>query len=180
MNPILVLSAGHHEGAAGASFQDIVEWPLTKTWVEELASHFAGRQDVLVITNDLLSRKIKTINSIYPVPRLALEIHFNSSPNGGAGSETLYTPGSSGSKLIAEKIQLILSKYSKPDRGIKEGWYKQDFDRKIPDAFLGQTKPVAVILEPFFVQQVAQLKDEQLMKMICKDLADFLKLEYGL
>lgn len=178
--PQLVLSAGHHEGAAGASFQDIVEWPLTKVWVTELVSNFSIGAPVLIITNDLLSRKIKTINALNPVPKLCLEVHFNSSPHGGAGSETLYTPGSLRSKLIAEKIQVVLSKFSKPDRGIKEGWYKQDLERRVPDAFLSQTKPVAVILEPFFVQQVSQLKDTDLRKRMCKELADLLKVEYGL
>lgn len=171
--PKLIFSAGHNSHQRGACHGDFCEYPETRAWAEELIKHFPA-EDCYVITDMLLSEKIKFINNIKPSPLLCLEIHFNSSAKGGQGSESLFTPSSEKSKMLAKFIQDRLGILSPPNRGIKEGWYKQDFDRKIPDAFLAQTKPVAVIVEPYFVQQGEQLVKEN-MQACCKAIADGIK-----
>lgn len=168
--PKLVFSAGHNSHQRGACHEDFCEYPETRLWVEELVKHFPA-EDCAVITDMRLGDKIKFINEIKPVPILCIEIHFNSSVRGGNGSESLFTPSSEKSKMLAKFIQDRLGAISTPNRGIKEGWYKQDFDRKVPDAFLAQTRPVAVIIEPYFVQQGEKMVKEN-MVACCKAIAD--------
>jgi hypothetical protein len=115
-----------------------------------------------------LGRKVHAINEADV--DVAIEIHFN---GGGSkntkGSETLYCEGSRRGKKLAQTIQKLLSKaMDNRNRGAKEGWYKMDQpgvvdypgdvdgDEKI-DYFLGHTRAPAVIIEPDFIQQRANI-----------------------
>ncbi len=175
-----VISAGHNPDKVGACDGTFCEWPNTKDWAEEIATHFPSAE-TLVLAGAPLGQKIKQINELKPVPLFAIEVHFNSSAKGGKGSETLFTPGSEKSKLLAEIVQARVSEISLPNRGIKEGWYKMDFERRIPDGFLAQTRPVAIILEPYFIQQGTEiiLKKRDCCALIAQALKEFVTTQFG-
>lgn len=164
---MILLSAGHHPGDKGAvKFDDnsFNEYDEARKWVVALGGELSllGLRYHSVPTG-ALSSKIKYINNFDEPVLMALEIHFNSAANYRAvGSETLYCPGSVKGKEYATKIQDAMAKVFKPSRGVKEGWYRQDKPGHVDyagdvegdekkDAFLSQTKPVSLILEPEFI-----------------------------
>lgn len=107
---------------------------------------------------------------------MAAEIHFNSAINAngkhvGSGCETLYYPGSAKGKIIAEEIQKAMRwSLGNKDRGIKEGWYRQDHPGRVDyhgDVegdetilyFLEKTRCPAVIIEPEFIHHQTFIRE---------------------
>ncbi len=122
--------------------------------------------------NEILRTKIARVNSYNP--KLALELHFNSSVHpAAAGYETLYL--SSTGKKYAELIQARLGEMKdlKRDRGTK----KRD-----NLMFLKATTCPALILEPLFLSNPAEgilLKNEKFISDLankiflgCKDIIE--------
>lgn len=166
---MIAISAGHHVGARGATVGDFSEYPETLKWAELIWNNIRrlyGKENSMLVPVGTLPKKVEFINRAVAMVgcQLAVEVHFNSAPGGGAkGSETLYHPGSTKGKVAAEIVQDGLAQIFKPDRGVKEGWYRMDRpgvvdyhgdvdgDEK-PDYFLRATDCPAIIIEPEFIQ----------------------------
>lgn len=187
---MLAVSAGHHLKARGAhDGNGFYEYPETQWWAEAIVEFFnkevpssVGR--AFFITPGSLTEKVKEVNKLVleQKVRLAIEIHFNSAPGGGAkGAETLYCPGSVKGEKAAKTVHDRYSSLFLPNRGIKEGWYKMDRpgykdyegdvdgDEK-PDYFLRMTTCPALILEPEFIQHRDSIEDnrEEAVKLIAQ------------
>lgn len=188
---MIVLSAGHYPEKPGAC------WPAdSHSWCEhDLAAHWVGqitalvRQQVAVqiAPSGWLGDKVRFINSLKDC-KLAVELHFNSSPSAKArGSETLYVPGSWRGRRAAEIVQGFISQVFPPDRGAKEGWYRQDLPGHVDytgdvdgdehkDYFLANTIPVSLIIEPEFIFNRMTL--EKLEQSGCRALAEGILVAY--
>jgi len=164
---MIVLSAGHNPDAPGACHAGFCEHSEAVRWVELIATQLAAANvPHRVLPTGHLAKKVSTINHWHHTDgvRLALEVHFNSATYAGRGCETLYCPGSINGLRAAEHIQSAIASVMQPDRGVHEGWYlmdkpgqedypgDKDGDEK-PLYFLAKTRPVAVIIEPEFIQR---------------------------
>ncbi len=163
--PMILISAGHHEGAQGAQWNGHTEWREACRWRDYIA-HRLGPDKSIVVPSGLLGDKVLYVNRARATA--AVEIHFNSAiVNGqhvGDGCETLYHPGSVEGKNLAGHLQdaMVRIEGLRPDRNIKEGWYRQDAPGRVdyhgdhdgdekPLYFLKATKCPAVIIEPQFM-----------------------------
>lgn len=188
------VSAGHNPLQVGAVFNDTAsgnvytEYSHTLKYANSLVSALTAiKVPVVLVPSGSLTNKISFINKAAKAGDIAIEIHFNSSPTQkGKGCETLYCPGSSKGEALAKKIQNAIVKAipSVVDRGVKEGWYKMDIPNKVdypgdkngdevPDAFLANTKPLAVIVEPFFMNEVSSIQTN--MELVARAIASALK-----
>ena len=166
---MILLSAGHYPEDPGACFFGWCEHEEAFRWVTLIAFIIRQQSHVAVVPSGRVSSKIKWINDFsQEIVDLSVEIHFNSNVD-AKGCETLYCPGSVKGKQAAQIVQDALSPLFLPSRGVKEGWYRQDKpghedykgdvegDEKIV-AFLSQTNPIALILEPDFISQRARIE----------------------
>lgn len=156
----VALSAGHYPKARGACYAGVCEHELAIEWAHLLTVRMPRNIAIVHVPTGTLRQKVDFINEARV--DLAVEIHFNA--GGGEGAETLYAPGSANGKQAARCIQRMLALCGLRDRGIKEGWYKQDRpgivdyhgdvdgDEKI-DYFLRATTCPAVIIEPEFIER---------------------------
>lgn len=169
---MIFLSAGHYPNSPGACFFDFCEHAEAFKWVTKISLLIRQQSHVATVPSGFLSEKIKWINEFKSEPGdLAVEIHFNSNVD-VKGCETLYCPGSEKSMKAAEIIQAAMEPLFPPGRGIKEGWYRMDRpghidypgdmngDEKL-DAFIKDTKPPAVIIEPDFISQRARIEQNR-------------------
>ena len=162
---MILISAGHYPEAKGASFGNFNEHDEAVIWAKLIAAMLG--KDALVIPTGTPRQKIDFINEYHkriPVTA-AIEIHFNSAMDSqgnhvGSGCETLFCPGSMRGHVLAEAVHAQLIKVFKPDRGIKEGWYKMD-PMNGPDAFLSKTAMPAIIMEPEFIHRVDNIKNHR-------------------
>lgn len=161
---MIYISVGHHRAKQGASYQGVTEYQLASVWGAKVVSilHYMELPAQLVFGT--LKEKVIAING--NTPMLAVEIHFNSAVNAqgdriGAGSETLYYPNSMKGKRLAQCIQQKLGGIFKPNRGIKEGWYRMD-KQYGPDYFLAKTKCPSVIVEPEFIHRTKDIQEKRL------------------
>ena len=177
---MILLSAGHYPASPGACAFDWCEHEEAKRWVSRIVLLVRQQTHVDVVTTGPLGKKIKWINGYSrEVVDLVVEIHFNSNVN-AKGCETLYCPGSAKGKQAAQIVQDALAPIFPPSRGIKEGWYRADKpghkdyegdvegDEKLI-AFLSQTNPVALILEPDFISQRARIEANR--QIACENIA---------
>ena len=165
---MLAISAGHNAKARGATNNSgFSEFPETLKWATKIMTEYSlNYGDCFLVPSGTLGSKIKYIKELTKQQKikLAVEIHFNSSPSGkGKGCETLYYPGSKKGLTAALEVQNAMSSILPPNRGIKEGWYKMDIpgqidykgdipgDEKV-DAFLAIPGVTCLIIEPEFVQ----------------------------
>lgn len=178
---MILVSAGHHQGAQGASWAGRTEWPQAVLWQKLLLQYLADVGEA--VPTGLLRSKVEYINAAQAV--CAIEIHFNSAKVGGQhvgkGCETLYYPGSAKGKQLAFSAQKALSKYFLPDRGIKAGWYRMDQpgvvdyqgdvdgDEKV-DYFLRETHCPAIIIEPDFIHRWDLIEHNR--AQACRAMAD--------
>ena len=161
---MILVSAGHHAGAKGATWEQHSEWPQAMEWQKLLCHYLADVGEK--VPPGKLREKVEYINANQAV--CALEIHFNSAKvNGkhvGKGCETLYYPGSGRGREMATCVQRALAKNFQPDRGIKQGWYRMDqpgvvdYDGDVDgdetiDYFLRETHCPAIIIEPEFIHR---------------------------
>jgi len=152
---MIFISAGHHPGAPGATFERFIEHDEAVIW-SGLMNDSLGESGTLVPPGTLQS-KVDFINSRLLNGDVAIEIHFNAARDKdnlpvGKGCETLYYPGSENGKHLATLCQEALALCFPPSRGVKEGWYRMDPERGA-DFFLARTKCPAIILEPEFVHR---------------------------
>jgi hypothetical protein len=194
----IAISAGHHPNAKGANDgQGFNEYDEASKWIELIKNLFDSKTSVnaLVIPTGYLSSKIKYINTTGRRAgiKLALELHFNAAPGTNAkGCETLYCPGSYAGKNLANTIQSTLASFMPPNRGIKEGWYRQDRPGRVDYygdidgdesivAFLSKTFCPAVILEPEFIHNKAVIESnrEICCEVIFETLCDYLGVSYA-
>lgn len=175
----IFVSAGHNPLQVGAVFNDTTknvvytEYQFTSKYAEALLSALAAiKIPAVPVPTGSLSNKVAFINKQAKAGDIAIEIHFNSSPNQkGKGCETLYCPKSVRGEELAKKIQNAIVKAlpTIANRGVKEGWYKMDIPGRVdfagdvngdevPDAFLSSTKPLAVIVEPYFMNEAEDIK----------------------
>lgn len=167
---MIFISAGHHENAQGAKFNDVTEFSLTTVWADRIAE-LLGKKCIRV-PNGTLKEKVDFINSVSDVS-LAVEIHFNSFKlwkdqnangiiddgemiNAGRGSETLYYPSSKTGVRAAKIVQQELGRVMQPDRGAKEGWYQMN-KSKGADFFLAKCRCTALIIEPEFIDNLGTI-----------------------
>lgn len=180
---MILVSAGHHNGAKGATYERYTEFDLALPWRNEIVNNLSYNGHI--VPSGLLRDKVKYINERDPA--LAIEIHFNSAiargKHVGRGCECLYKPEDHRSRHAAQQIQLDLAPYFQPDRGAKEGWYRMDFpgrvdyhgdvdgDEKV-DYFLRATKCPAVIVEPEFIHNIDKI--HQNMGLACLAISNAL------
>ncbi len=183
---VVALSAGHYPSKPGASNKYIVEHHEAAIWVDELARELSKTFAAIVVPTGSLTSKVKFINMPSLAVDLALEIHFNACGGCGAsGCETLYMPNSDLGLAAAAVIQKHLAPaMGNKDRGAKEGWYKTDKPGKVDypgdldgdevvDYFLRATKPVALIIEPEFIDHYELIWARR--NVACKALATAVK-----
>lgn len=168
------MGIAHYMAAPGACHDGMCEWEQSAFWTALLQSHLLDMgYEVVVAPEGLLPQKVEFLNE--EKCDLVLEIHFNACGDCGAsGCETLCHPGSEKGKVAAEIIQRHLQPaLGIKDRGVKEGWYKMDRpgvtdfpgdvegDEK-PDYFLRATNCTALILEPEFIEKLADIKPKRM------------------
>ena len=164
----IAISAGHYPAAPGAVCKDFVEHTEAVIWQQKIINLLG---DIAIqVPTGLLNMKTKYINDRNA--DFAIEIHFNAGPhNAGIGCEALYYPGSEVGKDFANKVLAAVEPFFPPNRGAKEGWYRQDKSSGTL-AFLRQTHCPAIIIEPEFVYQydkIAEYRDTA-----CKAIAEVL------
>lgn len=175
---MILVSAGHHPYAKGATYENFNEHDEAKIWVSLITNHLGHRG--MSVPVGVLRDKVSFINGIEDA-ECAIEIHFNSAVNSdgehiGNGSETLYYPNSVKGKELAEKIQDKLSIIYEPNRGVKEGWYKMNPSLGA-DFFLKRTKCTSLIIEPEFVHHHEKIIEAR--NAGCKIIAEVLLNFYG-
>lgn len=171
---MILVSAGHHPRSRGAHFGDFYEHDEAVIWAQRIVDILGSDSAILVPTGSL-PEKLAWIKHHANNSAAAIEIHFNSAQiphktgryeldedgneveiieyeHIGAGSETLFCPGSFSGHRLATMIQNRICIVSKPDRGTKEGWYQMN-PAKGPDVFLSDTSMPAVIVEPEFIHR---------------------------
>lgn len=168
---MIVLSAGHYPQDKGAVFESRNEHDEALKWLEHIVLTLRKTHDVMVVPTGPLPAKVTWINALHHELKvsIAVELHFNSDPlRRGIGCETLYCPGSVKGRAAASILQDGLATVFPPNRGIKEGWYRQDRpghvdyandidgDEKV-DYFLKATNMTALIVEPLFMHQTREL-----------------------
>jgi N-acetylmuramoyl-L-alanine amidase len=177
----IAVSAGHDPRKRGACFEGFCEHELAVKWQASVMSYL-GEDGIRVPPDVPLMSKIKWINA-HPEITVAIEIHFNAGGFGAKGCETLYAPNSSRGMRVAETVQKAISSFCAPNRGIKEGWYRMDRPGhsdypgdvegdEIVDAFLRLTKPPAIIVEPFFINELIRINE--LRETVCEVMAEAL------
>ncbi len=189
---MIILSAGHHPKAKGATFRDYSEYPYTMNWCKKIRDHILSLDDAYctLIKTGTLDKKVREVNRVVKnagTKCLAVELHFNSDPSGkGRGNETLYYPGSVKGKYIASIYNdhfVMTCPIIGKNRGIKEGWYKMDRPGiidyygdvdgdEMPDYWLKATSCPALILEPCFIQNLEYMVANE--DMVCKCIGNSL------
>lgn len=166
---MIFLSAGHHRSAPGAAWKGFVEHTEAVNWVDQMFRLMPGATIIPFVE---LSRKIAWVNARCKSSDILVEVHFNAATPTARGCETLYAPGSTKGRELATDLQLVLSQFFKPDRGIKEGWYQQD-PNKGPLALLARTRCTSVIIEPEFVYWADSIRGQR--NQCCAALVQALK-----
>ena len=157
---MILLSAGHHPLAKGATYNQHNEYDEAVLWVDEIANLIRVLFPVAIVPTGKVSAKVEWINS-QPKATIACEIHFNSDASKRQkGSETLYCPGSLIGEAAAGIIQAALGGLFPPNRGVKEGWYQGD-KKNGPIGYLKTTKCPAIILEPEFIYNIGVIQDRR-------------------
>lgn len=163
---MIALSAGHHKDAKGAEWLGVYEFDITPEWVNGIAHELRNYEPVVIVPPGMLPSKIRFINSMKEAADLAVEIHFNSDlARSHEGSMTLYCPGSNIGRECAEIVQGVMGEIFKPDHGAIDGWYqgvRPPNKNAHPDAFLKETLPYALILEPEYIYNPKTIESKKL------------------
>lgn len=159
---MILISAGHNPTAVGACNGDFCEHPEAVKWVNLISAKLNElRVKHEIVPTGSLTKKIRFIND-HPGAVIAAEIHFNSNVN-ARGCETLYHPQSRRGKIAAQIVQRSIASLFPPNRGIKEGWYRQDKPGYVDYpgdvdgdewlvAFVAKTRCPAIIIEAEFIR----------------------------
>lgn len=170
---MILVSAGHHYLAKGATFNNVSEFDITPIWRNDLVrslGHVAS-----VVPSGLLRDKVDFINRAEPA--LVIEIHFNSSINMrgqhvGKGCETMYKPNDHRSRHAAMCLQEAMATVFQPSRGSFEGWLRRDYPGRVDyqgdvegdehlDYLLANATCPAVIVEPEFIHNLERINRNQ-------------------
>jgi hypothetical protein len=151
---MIALSAGHYPGAKGAAVGDFNEHDEAVLWVREIYA-LMGVQRSAIVPTGTLSEKCTWINARKFTA--AVEVHFNSlyadqTVAAEQGCMTLFMPGSSKGRELAERCHAAYVDLFLPDLHVREGYYRLD-PKFGPDFFLARTNCPAVILEPEFIDR---------------------------
>lgn len=149
----LVISVAHGRNTSQAKHGLFNEYTLSLMYSTMLIEMMAYENNLIshkLINQPLWIPKRNAINEINP--KLAIEIHFNSSNDGKArGCETLHYPNSVKGVAYATIIQDCIQYATRhPNRGIKPGWYRGEEGK--PLYFLKYLKCPSLIIEPYFIQ----------------------------
>lgn len=160
---LIAISAGHNPNQKGASYQEHTEYDEACEWVTKICDYLVELgYGVYEVPTGSLKSKVEKINEIEDI-ECAIEVHFNAGSFAASGSETLYFPGSEKGKALATYVQAYMSTaIGNRDRGVKEGWYRQDRPGVKDYAgdvdgdetllyFLRATNCTAIIIEPEFI-----------------------------
>lgn len=162
---MILVSIGHNPYKKGARYGDFFEFDEASRWVPLIVNALGSKG--MAVPAGKLPDKVDFINAHQP--ELAIECHFNSFQqwkdlnhdgkmtedemfHTGKGCETLYYPGSAKGKKLAMIVQESLSQIFFPDRGVREGYYRENPNNP-PDYFLAKTHCPAVIIEPDFIHR---------------------------
>jgi len=178
---MILISAGHYPTKPGACFGEFCEFDEAHKWAM-LIVKILGEDNSILVPTGVLKDKVEFINTRANSESIAIEIHFNSAKNKdgvhiGRGSESLYYPGSTKGKVVADTVQDFLAKEFSPNRGSKEGYYRMQ--KKFgPDYFLAKTKCVSVIVEPDFIHLKDKIRAGRAAG--CNAIANALKIISGI
>lgn len=150
---MIFVSAGHYPSKPGAAYKGFTEYDEAEIWADKIVEYLDGEGKL--VPTGFLGQKVGFIN--VREPDLAIEVHFNAAVddngnNVGRGCETLYFPGSTKGKRLAEIVHEAIAEVFEPDRGVKEGWYRMNPENG-PDYFLARTSCPAIIVEPDFIHR---------------------------
>lgn len=173
---MILISAGHHPKAKGAECNGVFEHDEALAWVAELTSLLGGLS--LAVPPGPLAAKTAFINANRPT--LAVEVHFNSldakrTLPAERGCLTLYAPGSTHGRVLAQACHDAYKHLFPPDLGVREGYYRLD-PALGADWFLVRTTCPAVILEPEFIDRYAEIRTKR--RAACEALAKVLDTAY--
>lgn len=186
MNPVLILSIGHHPESGGARWHDLSEHTEIVRWMNFIFGRLSKYNDISTHLVEIgkLPDKVAQVNEIVrqtkamgaDVPILAVELHFNSAGSTYVnGNETLYYPGSVTGKAAAHKFNNEFIGYAETqydmyirNRGAKEGWHRMDRPNVVdyvgdvdgdetPNYFLRKTSCTSLILEPHFLCELEDM-----------------------
>ena len=196
INNIMMLSAGHYPKARGACYPEsggpdaFCEHDEAQRWVSLIASQVREQLPVVIVPTGPLEAKVAWMNDYHPPTEhrvaLAAEVHFNSNEQRrGTGCETLYYPGSRRGLAAATMIQNAMAIIYR-DRGVQEGWYRQDKPGRVDYvgdvdgdekllAFLSPPRFPSVIIEPEFIfnQAVIEATRTDACTLISQAIIDF-------
>ncbi len=150
---MILVSAGHHPARKGANYNGFYEHDEALLWVAEILSHLDSLAEMVPVGT--LRSKIDYINEHNA--ELAVEIHFNQTPDGmpssrpkWQGALTLHA-GSHRGEQLADNVQKELEQvFGRHWRGTMIGYYQMNKNKGL-DAFLEKTNCPAVIIEPEFI-----------------------------
>lgn len=149
---MIAVSAGHGAGDPGAVFNGYTEREAAVRWAAAIVARLNGLGvPVFEVPEGKLSAKIAAVNS-RPEVKVAIEVHFNAGSTKASGCETLHNPGSVSGERLARKVQSAMASFCAPNRGVKEGWYRQD-PALGKLAWTDKIRAVSIIVEPLFIHE---------------------------
>ena len=163
-----LISAGHNSAAQGAEWNGRWEHPEMLKWQDLLVQYLGDSGQA--VPAGTLKEKVDFINA--EQASYAVELHLNSAKVDGKpvgrGHEVLYYGGSTLGLELAGYVNLSLSKFFTPDRGVKVGTYHMQPGGP-PLYFLQQTHCPAVIAEIDFVHRFDLIEHQR--AQCCMEMA---------
>lgn len=175
----VALIIGHKVSSKGScnEEQDVCEYDFNKELTCLVENKVYESED----TKDIDLKRVFRRSSYSKLPEeinelgfdLAISFHCNAFDSKASGTEVLYYHSSDKGKKCAEVFQKeILKALNLKDRGIK-GVSTEDRGGYL----LGHTKPVCVLLEPFFIDNnedylIAKRNKEELVKSITNSIIE--------
>lgn len=152
----VILLSGHNFEKKGCYNRklDVSEFDVATEVIAEVFSRERLKHvDLVLKARNDFSNLVKEVNSLNG--DLLISMHFNAYNGKAQGTETLIALSSKTGAKYAPKIQEILVKHlGLNDRGINP---TSAYGRG--GSILNKTKPVAFLLEPFFLDEVENLKE---------------------
>lgn len=177
----IFISAGHTPTRPGACDNGFCEYDEAERWQNIICSDLLKLEaEYFRVPTGTITEKANYINSRADRLDVAVEIHFNSfAPQYNyhkkvEGCETLYYPFSERGKRVARILQdaMVAAHKFTDERGIKEGWYRQDKEAGKIIYILRKTICTCIILEPEFIQHKDEI--QAMREDVCAALASTL------
>lgn len=152
---------GHDPHAQGARNEKITEFDFNNSLAPLIAKHLIVVGDftpMVIYRSDGLSKLPNQINDLNM--DLIISLHCNAFNKNVAGSEVLYATTSKNGAILADILQKqIVSVLKNRDRGVKPTAANQN-----GGVILHRTKPVAVLIEPFFIDNIREYENAESKK----------------